>query len=84
MGDERRMLSYKAENTGKIVVKVNPRGTSQEYKFGKLDRDYNASLNILQRSLEKLGMGQPEVTPIETEPLLVRASSVVEMGSSLR
>jgi len=79
-----QMLSYKAENTGKIVVKVNPRGTSQEYKFGKLDRDYNASLNILQRSLEKLGMGQPEVTPIETEPLLVRASSVVEMGSSLR
>jgi putative transposase len=63
---------------------VNPRGTSQEYKFGKLDRDYNASLNILQRGLEKLGMGQPEVTPIETEPLLVRASSVIEVGSSLR
>jgi len=79
-----QFLSYKAERAGKIVMKVSPRGTSQEYKFGKLDRDYNASLNILQRGLEKLGMGQPEVTPIETEPLLVRASSVVEMGSSLR
>jgi putative transposase len=76
-----QFLSYKAERAGKIVVKVNPRGTSKEYKFGKLDRDYNASLNILQRGLEKVGMGQPEVTPIEIEPLLVR---VVEMGSSLR
>jgi putative transposase len=78
-----QFLSYKAENAGKIVMKVNPRGTSQEYKFGKLDRDYNASLNILQRGLEKLGMEQPEVTPIEIEPLLVRASSVIEVGSSL-
>jgi putative transposase len=79
-----QFLSYKAERAGRIVVKVNPRGTSQEHKFGDLDRDYNASLNILQRGLEKLGMGQTEVTPIETEPLLVRASSVVEVGSSLR
>jgi len=79
-----QFLSYKVENTSGIVVKVNPRGTSQEYKFGELDRDYNASLNILERGLEKLGMGQTEVTPIETEPLLVRASSVVEVGSSLR
>jgi len=79
-----QFLSYKAENAGGIVVKVNPRGTSQEYKYGELDRDYNASLNILERGLEKLGMGQTEVTPIETEPLLVRASSVVEVGSSLR
>jgi len=79
-----QMLSYKAERAGGMVVKVNPRGTSKEHKFGKLDRDYNASLNILIRGLEKVGMGQTEVTPIETEPLLVRASSVVEMGSSLR
>lgn len=79
-----QFLSYKAGNAGRIVVKVNPRGTSQEYNFGKLDRDYNASLNILIRGLEKVGMGQPELRPTETEPLLVRASSVVEMGSSLR
>jgi putative transposase len=79
-----QFLSYKAERAGKIVVKVNPRGTSKEYKFGKLNRDYNASLNILQRGLEKVGMGQPEFTPVETEPLLVRASWVIEAGSSLR
>jgi len=75
-------LSYKAERAGKVVVRVNPRGTSQEYKFGRLDRDYNASLNILQRGLEKVGMGQTEVTPVETEPLPIRASSVIESGSS--
>jgi len=59
------------------VVKVNPRGTSQEYKHGELDRDYNASLNILERGLS--GMGQP----YEIEPLLVEipASSIVEAGS---
>ena len=79
-----QFLSYKAENAGGLVVKVNPRGTSQEYRFGELDRDYNASLNILKRGLENVGMGQTEITPIETEPLLIRASSVVEVGSSLR
>ncbi|MDI6798626.1 MAG: transposase [Candidatus Aenigmarchaeota archaeon] len=79
-----QFLSYKAENAGKIVVKVNPRGTSKEYKFGKLDKDYNASLNILVRGLDKVGMGQAEFTPLETEPLPVRASSVVELGSSFR
>jgi len=83
-----RFLSYKAENAGKIVIKVNPRGTSQEYKYGTLDRDYNASLNILQRGLEKLPQGLREVTPMETEPLreltIVPASSVIELGSSLR
>lgn len=77
-----QFLEYKAESANVQVVKVNPRGTSQEYKFGELDRDYNASLNILQRGLEKVGMGQTEVTPVETEPLPVRASSVVEAGSS--
>jgi len=77
-----QFLEYKAESASVQVVKVNPRGTSQEYKFGELDRDYNASLNILQRGLEKVGMGQTEVTPVETEPLPVRASSVVEAGSS--
>jgi len=74
------MLSYKAENAGRTLVKVNPRGTSREYKHGELDRDYNASLNILERGL--LGLGQPYV-PVETEPLLVEipASSIVEAGS---
>lgn len=79
-----QFLSYKAERAGRIVVKVNPRGTSKEYRFGELDRDYNASLNILQRGLDKVGMGQTEVKPVETEPLPIRASLVIEAGSSLR
>ena len=77
-----QMLSYKAENAGKIVVKVNPRGTSKEPKYGELNRDYNASLNILRRGLS--GLGQP-FEPVEMEPLreLIQApaSSIVEAGS---
>jgi putative transposase len=77
-----QMLHYKAENAGGVVVKVNPRGTSKEHKHGELDRDYNASLNILERGLS--GMGQP-YTPVEMEPLreLIQfsASSIVEAGS---
>ncbi len=64
------LLSYKAERAGKTVVKVNPRGTSQEHKHGQdIDRDYNASLNILERGLDKLGSGRPESTPVDTRPL---------------
>jgi len=77
-----RVLSYKAENAGKMVVKVDAKGTSKEYKYGELDRDYNASLNILQRGLEKVGMGHAELTPVDIEPLrYVDASTVVEAGS---
>jgi putative transposase len=74
------MLSYKAENAGRILVKVNPRATSQEYKHGELDRDYNASLNILERGLA--GLGRP-FEPVEVKPLLVKipASVIVEAGS---
>jgi len=46
------MSSYKAENAGRMLGKVNPRGTTEEYKHGMLDRDYNASLNIRERGLE--------------------------------
>jgi len=78
-----QILSYKAENAGKIVMKVDPRGTSKGFKYGELDRDYNASLNILERGL--LGLGRPWV-PAEAEPLLVGipASSIIEAGSPLR
>jgi putative transposase len=74
------MLSYKAENAGRMVVKVNPRGTSREYKHGELDRDYNAALNILERGLSALGR---RCAPVETKPLLVAvpASVIVEAGS---
>jgi len=77
-----QFLSYKAERAGRIIVKVDPKGTSKEYHHGKLDRDYNASLNILKRGLAKVGKGQADVKPVETEPLPIRASSVLEAGSS--
>jgi len=73
------MLSYKAENAGRTLVKVNPRGTSRRRKHGELDRDYNASLNILERGLA--GLGRP-FAPVEIKPLLpVAASVIVEAGS---
>ena len=78
------MLSYKAESAGTIVTRVNPRGTSKEHKYGtKIDRDYNASLNILERGM--VGQGLP-FEPSEMEPLReliqVPASSIVEAGST--
>jgi len=77
------MLSYKAERAGRKFMRVDPRGTSQEYKRGEIDRDYNAALNILERGL--VGLGRLELTPVEMEPLrVIPASSVVESGSPLR
>ena len=75
-----QMLSYKAESAGRRFVKVNPRGTSREYKRGELDRDYNAALNILERGLS--GLGRPPA-PVEVKPLLatVPARVIVEAGS---
>ena len=75
-----QMLFYKAVNAGRIIVKVNPRGTSREYKHGELDRDYNAALNILERGLA--GLGRP-FEPVGLKPLLVAvpASVIVEAGS---
>jgi len=80
------MLSYKAENANKTVVRVDPKGTSQEYKYGRdLDRDYNASLNILERGLASLPQGLRKVTPVEIEPLqkleTISASLIIETGS---
>jgi len=70
------MLTYKAERAGRQFVKVDPRGTSQEYNHGELDRDYNAALNILERGL--VGLGRPEPTPAEMGPLLsVPAQAVI-------
>ena len=80
------ILSYKAEWAGKTMVKVDPSYTSQIYKYSKsLDRDYNASLNILERGLKQLGQGLSEFTPLEIVPPprleTVLASTVVELGS---
>ena len=80
------VLSYKAEWAGKTHVKVNPCYTSQIQRYGKsLDRDYNASLNILDRGLEQVGQGLSEFTPLEIAPppelKVVLASTVIELGS---
>ena len=79
-----QMLSYKAERASKMVVKVNPRGTSKEYMSMKIEyRDYRASLNILKRGLS--GLGRP-YEPAEMDPLLVEipASFIIEAGSPFR
>lgn len=56
------ILSYKAEWASKTMVKVNPSYTSQIQKYGKsLDRDYNASLNILDRELKHLRAGMVRI-----------------------
>jgi len=85
-----QMLFYKAESAGKTVVCVNPYNTSKEHHFGlDIDRDYNASLNILRRGLEKLGLGWSEFTPVDIRPLreqelvFVPASLVVETGNHI-
>jgi putative transposase len=67
-------LSYKAERAGRMVVKVNPRGTSQNLPEG-LDRDYVAACRILW-----LGLGRPEVTPVEMGPLLSVSAQAVVAG----
>lgn len=83
------ILSYKAEWAGKTMVKVDPSYTSQIYKYGKsLDRDYNASLNILERGLKQVGQGLSERTPLEIVPppelKIVLASMVIELGSQFQ
>ena len=76
-----QMLEYKAEIAGVQVVKVEPRGTSREYKYGRIDRDYNASLNILERGLKISGLGWSFV-PVEMERIrVIPASSVVSAGT---
>jgi len=52
------------------------------------DRDANASLNVLQRGFERLGLGWPESTPVETVTATdtagfqrVSASDVIETGT---
>jgi len=80
------LLFCKAESAGKTTVCVDPWGTSQEHNHGKcIDRDYNASLNILERGLQKVGLGLSELTPVDIRPLQrlhqASASRVVETGS---
>ncbi|MFO7967380.1 MAG: transposase, partial [Archaeoglobaceae archaeon] len=72
------MLSYKAERAGRRVVKVPPYYTSQQNKHIK-DRDFRASLNILNKCLS--GSGRPSV-PVEERPLLRIPAKAVIMGQA--
>ena len=72
-----RMPSYKAERAGKVFLKVNPRGTSKTYEYGELNRDYDASLNILKRGLSGLGRA---LEPVKRKPLLRASASAVITG----
>jgi len=51
-----------------------------------LHRDHNASRIVLKRAIAKVGQDMPELTPVETRPLLVRttggASKVEEAGTT--
>jgi len=44
------MPSYKAESAGKIVVKVNPRGTSKEYTLISISHRYRSIYSCLARA----------------------------------
>ena len=83
-GNFNRMFAYKAERAGRKYVRVDPAGTSQEYDHGDMDRDYNASLNTLERGLSGLGRS---CAPADIVPLRrfkrALASTVVETGSPL-
>ena len=78
-GKFQQMLLYKAESAGRVVLEVNPRGTSK--KRHGLDRNYAAALCILERGL--VGLGWPELTPVEMEPLLSIPASAVVAGQAL-
>ncbi|MEM3403746.1 MAG: transposase [Nitrososphaeria archaeon] len=75
-----QMLSYKAENAGRTVVKVNPRGTSEGLSYENPYKDWISAMRIKMR-----GWNNPK-TPAKMKPLLayVPASLIVEAGSPLR
>ncbi|MBS7610693.1 transposase [Candidatus Bathyarchaeota archaeon] len=74
-----QLLEFKAERAGALVVKVNPRGTSEGLSYENPLRDWISANRIKMR-----GWGSPNA-PAETEPLReliqVPASSIVEAGS---
>ena len=73
-----QLLVYKAERADKQVMKVNPRGTSKERKEIR-NRDYRASLNILERGLS--GLGRP-FEPVEM--VYQQTSSLKQEAPSVR
>jgi len=72
-----QLLEFKAERAGALVVKVNPRGTSEGLSYENPMRDWISAHRILMR-----GWDSPD-SPAEMKPLLVAipASVIVEAGS---
>jgi len=72
-----QLLSYKAERAGGIVVKANPKGTSEGLSYENPMRDWISACRIKMR-----GWDSPK-SPAEIKPLLVEipASLIVEAGS---
>ncbi len=67
------LLSYKAERAGRIVVKVNPRGTSEGLSMDDPYRDYISACRI-----KGLGLGRSS-EPVERKPLLlITAKAIIE------
>ena len=80
---EPRGTSQRCSSCGEIVKKeIYVRTHECPYCGTELERDFNASLNILKLGLETIGQGLSEFTPVEIKPLPARASSVAEAGSS--
>jgi putative transposase len=78
------MLSYKAERAGKIVVKVNPRGTSEGLSYDNPLRDYISANRILMRGIEMKGWDSPD-KPMDMKPLPIEisASFINEVGNPI-
>ena len=72
-----QLLGFKAASAGALVVKVNPRGTSEGLSYENPLRDWISANRIKMR-----GWDDPN-TPAEIKPLLVAipASVIVEAGS---
>lgn len=69
-----QLLSYKAERAGRRVVKVNPKGTSEDLSLDNPLRDYISACRIKNR----VGLGQSRM-PVERRPLLlITAKAVIE------
>jgi len=75
-----QLLEFKAASAGALVVKVNPRGTSEGLSYENPLRDWISANRIKMR-----GWDSPE-TPAEMRSLLafVPASLIIEAGSPLR
>jgi len=78
-GNFLQLLEFKAASAGALVVKVNPRGTSEGLSYENPLRDWISACRIKMR-----GWGSPK-SPAEMEPLReliqVPASFIIEAGS---